>query len=160
MNAIIVGTLLTPIPHFLLSVINIITNSSNNSSSSSSVMITGQGGSATPLGTGRDGGQKVNQSRMATDQTVAISLTGTSQTGRAIRVTGMVTRVTAGVTGVTGREGSRGETGSTARQGNQPSTRSTDWRADAFNPMVNPSMVLVVLREIRAVGRGAGQGRW
>ena len=120
MNGIFVGTLLTPIPHFLLSDTNIITNSSNNNSSS---RITGQAGSATPPGTERDGGQKVNQSRMATDQTVAISLTGTSQTGRAIRVTGMVTRVTEGVTGVTGREGSRGGTDSTARPGNQPSTR-------------------------------------
>ena len=88
----------------------------------------GRGDSVTPQDTERDGGQKVNPSTTATGQTGATSLTGTSLTGRDIRVT-------AGDTGVTESEGSRGGTDTTVPAGNLQSMRWTGWLAEDISPM-------------------------
>ena len=162
------------------------TNSSNHNNNSnhnkrshsinnhhSQMADTGEDGSVTPPGTEGRGeeveavdGVKVKQSTMATGLTVT-SLTVTSLTGRAIKVIGMVTRVTAEVTAVRESEDSRGGTDITVPAGNQLNTRSTGWLAAVFNPMVKPSMLevlevveVVVTREGWAAGRAAGQASW
>ena len=159
LDSIIVGILLTPTQHFQHSDINnsITSSSSNNNNITNSckIIMAGRGDSVTPQDTERDGGQKVNPSTTATGQTGATSLTGTSLTGRDIRVT-------AGDTGVTESEGSRGGTDTTVPAGNRLSTRSTDWPADGCSPVVKRSMwlVLVVSRGIQAAGQAVGQERW
>ena len=170
-------------------------NSSNNSNYHSSnyhinpisnsprlILRAGEAGSVTPLVTGSDegevGGVKVKLSTTATGLTEVTSLTATSLTGRAIKVIGMVTRVTAEVTAVRERGGNRGGADTAAPAGNQPSTRSTGWLGAVFSLTVNPSMseeeeeeevvvVVVVVVEVvvtregwAAAGRGAGRASW
>ena len=171
-------------------------NSSNNSNYHSSnyhinpinssprlILRAGEAGSVTPLVTGSDegevGGVKVKLSTTATGLTEVTSLTATSLTGRAIKVIGMVTRVTAEATAVRESDGSRGGTDTTVPAGNQLNTRSTGWLAAVFNPMVKPSMlevleveeveeVLEVLEEVEVVvtrewwgaGQAAGRASW